>query len=213
MSIRVLLADDHRMFREALRSRLDREPAISIVAETSSGAQTLAVVAEFRPDVVVLDIGLPDMNGIEVAGRIVKQCPEVRVVALSGHSDRIYVEGMLKTGARGYVVKSAGADELVSAIHAAVAGHIFLSPEITATMVRQVRGEENSTPPSTVLGQREQEVLRLLADGKRSSEIASSLGISPATVDVHRRNIKHKLGLHTTAELIRYAIREGLNAT
>ena len=212
MNIRVVLADDHRMFREALRVRLGAESAMTIVAEASSGAQALDVLAEYCPDVLVLDIGLPDMNGIEVAGRIVRQYPEVRVVALSGHADRLFVEQMLKAGARGYVVKSAGADELISAIHAVVAGHIFLSPEVTAAMLRQNHGGKDSVPPLTVLGQREQEVLRLLADGRRSAEIAGELGIAPATVDVHRRNIKRKLGLHTTAELTRYAIREGLNS-
>jgi two-component system NarL family response regulator len=213
VTIRVLLADDHRMFREALAGRLATEPDLAVVAEASSGAETLDQVARHGPDIVVLDIGLPDMTGIQAAERIAKEHPEVRVVALSGHADRLYVEQMLKAGARGYVVKSSGADELISAIQAAMSGHVFLSPEVTAKMVRHLHNDAVATPPPlTVLGAREQEVLSLLADGLRSAEIASQLGIAAATVEVHRRNIKRKLGLHTTAELTRYAIREGLHS-
>lgn len=212
MNINVVLADDHRMFREALCGRLGAEPDLTLVAEASNGAETLEAVARCHPDVVVLDIGLPDMTGIQVAERIVKQYPEVRVVALSGHADRLFVQEMLKAGARGYVVKSAGADELISAVRAAVSGHIFLSPEITATMMRHVRSAADAPPPLTVLGPREQEVLRLVANGRRSGEIAAELGIAPSTVDVHRRNIKRKLGMQTTAELTRYAVREGLHS-
>lgn len=212
MYIRVILADDHRMFREALGARLGAEPDLVIVAEASSGAETLEAVARHCPDIVILDIGLPDMTGIQVAQRIAQEHPGVRVVALSGHADRLFVEEMLKAGARGYVVKSAGADELISAIRAAIAGHVFLSPEVTATMLRHVHSGTEASPPLTILGPREREVLRLLAGGRRSSEIAAELGIAPTTVDVHRRNIKRKLGLHTTAELTRYAIREGLHS-
>lgn len=213
MKIRVVLADDHRMFREALRIPLAAEPDIEVVGEAGSGAETLDAVAHHLPDVLVLDIALPDMKGIEVA-RALGRCGErMRIVALSGYSDRLFVEEMLRAGAQAYVLKSSGADELVSAIRAVNSGHRFLSPALTSLMVRHVQPDgELPVPPISVLGRREQEVLCLVADGCRSAEIAAQLGIATATVDVHRRNIKQKLRLRTTAELTRYAVREGLRS-
>jgi len=213
MSIRVMLADDHRMFREALGSQLRAEPDMDIVAEASTGAETLARAGQVIPDVLVLDIALPDMNGIEVARRVLESHPKIRIVALSGYADRLYVHEMLKSGVSAYVVKSGGTEELLRAIRAVFSGHTYLSTEVTDLMVTSshARGPLNS-PPVTVLSPREQVVLRLLAGGKRSIEIAAELGISPATVDVHRRNIRDKLGLNTVAELTRYAIREGLHS-
>jgi len=207
MAISVMLADDHRMFREALRTPLAAEPDIEIIGEATTGAETLAVLGRLRPDILVLDIALPDINGIEVAHQVARLYPAVRVLALSGYADRPYIEGMLKAGAQGYVVKSAGANELI----AVAAGRSFLSTEAAQIMVRHIHdaGGQGTPPPST-LGRREQEVLRLLAGGKRSAEIAFSLGIAVSTTEAHRRNIKRKLGLHTTADLTRYAIREGL---
>lgn len=211
MSIRIILADDHRMFREALAGSLAADPEIEVVAEASSGGETLAVLAASPADLVVLDIGLPDMSGIEVARRVRERWPAVGMVALSGYADRQFVEEMLKAGAQAYVVKSAGTDELLNAIRAVAKGQCFLCAEVTRFMVRGLGAEGGGTaPPVTVLGRREQEVLRLLALGRRSAAIAAELGIAAATVEVHRRNIKEKLGLRTTAELTRYAIREGL---
>lgn len=207
MTLRLLLADDHRMFRDALRIQLLAEPGIEIVATTGNARETLQAAAATRPDVAVLDIALPDMNGIDAARALLAQQPQLRIVALSGYGDRMYVEEMLKAGARAYVLKSAGVDELIRAIHAAVAGHVFLSPEITAGMLRR----DASQVPVSVLSKRELDVLRLLASGLRSAEIAAQLGIAVTTVEVHRRNIKQKLGLRTVAELTRYAIREGLH--
>jgi len=172
--------------------------------------QALAEIEKLLPDVVVLDIALPDMSGVEVARKIAGLHPGARIVALSGYTERAFVQEMLKAGARAYVVKSAGADELISAIRAVIAGHDFLSPEVTRMMMSAAPVDEDAAPPVTVLGPREREVLRLLAAGLRSAEIAIELDISRLTVDVHRRNIRKKLGLHTTAELTRYAVREGL---
>lgn len=211
MTIRLMLADDHRMFREALRLPLEAEPDVEIIAEASSGADTLAGLDRACPDVLVLDIGLPDLNGIEVARAAIKRHPSLRIVALSGFADRIYIEEMLKAGVHGYVVKSAGADELVSAIRAVAGGSSFLSPEATQVMLRHIQpGPASAAPPHSVLGKREREVLSLLAGGKRSAEIAASLGIAVGTVEVHRRNIKRKLRVNGIAELTRYAIHEGL---
>lgn len=213
MTIRLVIADDHRMFREALRLPLQAESDIDVVGEASTGAETLAAVADLNPDVLLLDIALPDINGIDLAREVLRADPAVRIVALSGYSDRLFVDEMLRAGALAYVLKSSGADELIDAIRAVVGGNGFLSPELTTRMIRQnaARDGEQAPPPS-VLGRREKQVLRLLAAGRRSHEIAAELEIASATVDVHRRNIRKKLGLHTTAELTRYAVREGISS-
>lgn len=208
MNIRVFLADDHRMFRETLRIPLEANTDIQVVGEASSGQEVLAQLGTVQPDILVLDINLPDMSGIEVANRVGRSFPEIRVVALSGYTERIFVEEMLKAGALAYVVKTAGSEELIFALRAVSKGHRFLSPEITHCMLPA--GEDSQLPSPALLGKREQEVLCLLASGLRSQEIGNQLGISPATVDVHRRNIKQKLGLNSVAELTRYAIRKGL---
>ncbi len=213
MSIRIMLADDHRMFREALGGQLRAEHDIKIVAEANTGSETIAEVGRALPDVLLLDIALPDMSGIEVARQILDRHPKTRIIALSGYADRLYVQEMLKAGVSAYVVKSGGTDDLLAAIRAVASGHTYLSPEATDLMVTGSHDRSQSNaPPITVLSPRERDVLRLLADGKRSIEIADELGISSATVDVHRRNIREKLGLNTTADLTRYAIREGLRS-
>ncbi|HXP97904.1 MAG TPA: response regulator transcription factor [Telmatospirillum sp.] len=213
MTIRLILADDHRMFREALLGPLAAEPDIEVIGLTSTGAETLSALELETPDVLVLDIRMPDVNGIDVARHVVKRHPSVHIVALSGYADRLYVEEMLKAGACGYVVKSAGADELIAAIRAAATGARFLSSEAATVMDRHFSAGGTSTvPPLSVLTKREQEVLRLVVDGLSSAEIAVGIGIALSTAEVHRRNIKQKLGLNSTAELTRYAIREGLVA-
>jgi two-component system NarL family response regulator len=213
MTIRVMLADDHRMFREALRAALVHVADLEIVAEASTGAETIATAERIAPDVLVLDVALPDINGIEVARRLEEAGQPIRVVALSGYADRIFVQEMLQAGARGYVVKSSGTAVLIDAIRAVAAGQGFLSPEVTSAVLRRVRcGPSNALPPVSVLSDREQQILRLLAEGASSNEIGARLSISPDTVKVHRRNIKRKLGVKSAAELIRYAIREGLHS-
>jgi DNA-binding NarL/FixJ family response regulator len=213
MTIRVLLTDDHRMFREALRASLQSESDLNIVGEASNGAETFAAIEICRPDVVVLDIALPDINGIDVAQQLRKRHPALHIVALSGYSDRLFLDEMLKAGAQAYVLKSSGADELIAAIHAVVAGKSFLSPELTSRLIQETQqSNEPLIAPPSVLGRRETEVLRWLAKGLRSIEIAEQMGIAASTVEVHRRNIRQKLGVHTTAELTRYAVRHGLSA-
>lgn len=211
MTIRVIVADDHRMFREALRGPLGAEADIDIIGEAGTGVDALAALDQAYPDILVLDIGLGDINGIEVARTAIRRHPALRIVALSGFAERIYVEEMLKAGASGYVVKSAGTDELISAIRAVAAGHRFLSPELTQVMISHIQADGTATaPPPSVLGKREREVLGLIAQGKRSAEIAAHLGIAVATAEVHRRNIKQKLGINTIADLTRYAIHQGM---
>lgn len=210
MTTRIMMVDDHLMLREALRVALNAEPDLAVVAETGSGQEALERMATDHPDVLLLDIALPDMTGIEVAIAALSEHPRLLIVALSGYTDKVFVDEMLKAGARAYVVKSAGTRELIQAIRSALAGHVFLSPEITGAMIGQRSDHCPATPPLSVLGKREREVLKLLAKGMRSVTIGAELGIQPATVDVHRSNIKNKLGLRSIAELTRYAIREGL---
>lgn len=206
MAIRVALAEDQRIVREALGALLAREPDIAMVGEAATGPEAIALAQAERPDVLVLDISLPELDGIEVARTLRVRLPELKVLALSVHSDRHHVREMLKAGAAGYVDKSSALSELVRAIRLVMQDKLYLSPELT----RQALGERLTAGARALISRRELQILALLAQGKRSLQIAEQLGISVATVDVHRRNIMRKLGLHTVADLTRYAVREGL---
>lgn len=212
MTMRVLLADDHRMLRDALRFVLSAEPDIEVVGEAGSGAEATELCRQLKPDIVVLDIGLPDLNGIEVAARLAGTAGGPRIVALSAHSDKRFVTEMLRAGAAAYVTKSAAGTELVKAIRAVQAGGHYLCPEVAGALVSEVRAGVDDAKRAVRLGRREREVLRLIADGARSADIAAQLHISVATVEVHRRNILRKLDLRNVAELTRYAVREGIVA-
>lgn len=207
-SISVVLADDHRLVREALRDALGRESGVSVVAEVGEGEAAVDCVRRLQPDVLVLDIGLPDLNGIEVAARLRKLNLPTRIVALSAYTDSRFVTEMLRAGASAYVSKAAAGTELVVAIREVASGGSYLSPDVTRGVVAAVSGAGSGG--AIRLGRREREVLRLLAEGARSQTIADTLHISIATVEVHRRNIMRKLGMHTVAELTRYAVREGI---
>jgi DNA-binding NarL/FixJ family response regulator len=210
MTVRVLLADDHRLLRELLRDQLQKEPDIEVVGEASSGRELMEQVNARPPDLVVLDIGMANVNGIDAMAELAARHPAVKVICLSGYSDRRYVRAMLKAGAAGYVVKSAAGTELLRAIRAVAAGQSYLCPEAAAAVVRDVRARGGASGGLGSLGKREMQVLQLLAEGNRSSSIAEKLSISVATVDTHRRNIMRKLDLHTVAELTKFAIREGI---
>jgi len=209
MTIRILLVDDHRMLRDALRSVLAKEVDLEIVAEAGDAATALERANSLVPDVVVLDIGLPDLNGIEVAVQLNKWPSPPKIVALSAYADKRFVTEMLRAGASAYVTKSSAGTDLVRAIRAVCAGNSFLCADVAAALVAEVR-EGAQVDEQQRLGPREREVLRLVAEGTRSAAIAAQLHISVATVEVHRRNIMRKLGLHTVAELTRHAIREGI---
>ncbi len=214
MSIRIMLVDDHKILREALKGVLEREHDIALVGEASDGAEALELAKELRPDIVLMDIGLPGIGGIEATRTLRADQPEIKIIALSTFSDRRIVLQMLDAGASGYVVKSAGRDELLRAIRAVAHGRTYLCPDSSAVLVESVRGKQAAEqPPREQIGKREREVLQLLADGHTSPQIGERLHIATSTVDVHRRNIMRKLELHSIAELTKYAIRNGLTSS
>ena len=209
MTIRVLLVDDHRMVREALCEVLRKIPDVEVAGEAGSAAEALELARHLTPDVIVLDIRLPDVNGIEVAARLRDAGSAAKIVALSAFADKRFVTAMLRSGASAFVTKSAAGTELVRAIRAVAANQGYFSPDIAGALVSELRGR-STEGEAAPLARREREVLRLIAEGLRSPMIAEQLHVSVATVEVHRRNIMRKLGLRTVAELTKHAIREGI---
>ena len=213
MSIRIVLADDHKMILAALRSLLEKEIDIAVVGEAEDGIALLELVERTAPDVAVVDVGMPGMNGIEATRRLLAARPLLKVIALSAYSDKRFVLEMLEAGAKGYLIKASAGDELPRAIRAIAQGQTYLCPEFAGPLVEAARGKSSREGDATVkLGRREREVLGLLAEGYISSEIAARMHIAASTVEVHRRNIMRKLDLHSVAELTKYAIREGLTS-
>lgn len=212
MKIRLLLVDDHQVVRSGLRMLLASESDVEIVGEAGTGKEALVEVQASNPDVVLMDIGLPDMSGIDATREIKKLYPRVAVVALTIHEDEEYFFRMLEAGAGGYVPKRAAPEELLTAIRTAAKGEVYLYPSMAKLLVRDFLAQDrsNEIPVLDGLTDREQEVLRLLADGTSTDEIAAKLVISPKTVARHRENIMQKLQLHSRAELVRYAIRKGI---
>jgi two-component system NarL family response regulator len=214
MSTRILLVDDHQMMRDGLRSILELEDDLEVVGEAGNGHEALEMNRALRPDVIVMDIGMRGLNGIDATQQIRAESPGAKVVALSTHSDESYVLGMLEAGAYGYVLKESAAEEMRRAIRSVAEGNHYLSPEIAGTVVTSRLREpaEGRAYAHTLLAPRERQILQLLAEGHTSSEIAQRLHIATTTVESHRRNIMRKLNLHSVAELTKYAIREGLTS-
>jgi DNA-binding NarL/FixJ family response regulator len=214
MSIRILLVDDHKLMREGLRALLHGVPDIEVVGQASDGREALDLVRTLTPDVVVMDIAMPELNGVEATRRIRAEHAGVKVIALSTHADKRYVHHMLEAGAIGYVLKIAAYDELLRAVRAVSQGRTYLSPEVAGSVVERSTSPHDGGEVSAYssLGSREREVLQLVAEGKTSAETAKEMHISTKTVETHRRNIVQKLGLHGTAELTKYAVREGLTS-
>ena len=212
MSIRVLLVDDHTIMREGLKSLLDQATDIEVVAQAANGVEALHKVEECCPDVVVMDLTMPQMGGIEATGRIVAAHPDIKVLALSMIQDKSCVVECLKAGAKGYLLKDCAGEELLGAIRILAAGESYLCPSITELVIRDYTQLAAGSPSKATssLSKREQEVLQLMADGKSTKEIAFALGISGKTVDVQRSNLMKKLNLYSVAELTKYAVREGL---
>jgi len=211
--IRILLADDHNVMRRGLRLLLESQPGFSVVAEASDGRQAVDQALATKPDVVVLDITMPQLSGTEAAQRIIEALPGTAVVILSMHADEGYVLRALKAGAKGYLVKDTAEGDLIEAIKVVSEGKAFFSPEISKMLVEdyvreiRTRGADDSYE---LLTAREREILHLLAGGKTNKDIATLLNLSLFTVETHRRNLQEKLNLHSLAELILYAVRKGL---
>ena len=212
MTIRLLIVDDHAVVRSGLKMLLENERDVEIVGEASSASEAMEAALKLRPTVILMDIGLPDLSGIDATREIKKRTPDVSIVALTIHEDEEYFFKMLEAGASGYVPKRAAPEELITAIRAAATGQVYLYPSLAKLLVRDFLdgGRAADAPTSSDLTDREQEVLTYLAEGANNSEIAASLVISPKTVARHRENIMRKLNLHSRAELVRYAIRKGI---
>lgn len=212
MTKRVLLADDHRIFRDGLRPLLSNHPAFEVVGEAEDGLKALDLCGELQPDLAVLDISMPGLNGIALTRRLQRDHPTIQVIILSMHSDRRYVLEALKAGARGYVLKDAGFEELLRGCLAVTEGGVFLSQDVSEQVIRDyiavADGEETSV--FSILSGREREVLQLLAEGLSTKEIADRLVLSAKTVESHRKAVMDKLEIRSIAELTKYAIREGL---
>jgi two-component system response regulator NreC len=213
MTIRLLLVDDHAVIRSGLRMLLETEKDVEIIGEAGTAREALEAVRTLKPSVVLMDIGLPDMSGIDATRAIRRDSPQTAVVALTIHEDEEYFFKMLDAGALGYVPKRAAPEELLTAIRAAAKGEVYLFPSLAKLLVKdylaQARGVDGE-PSLDGLTDREGEVLRFLAEGKSNDEIAEALVISPKTVSRHRENLMRKLNLHSRADLVRYAIRKGI---
>lgn len=211
--IKILVADDHQLLRDGLAAICDREADLEVVGHAETGREAVSAVDNLEPDLVFMDVGMPDMNGIEATRQIHNDHPSVKVIGLSTHSDKRYVQGMLGAGASGYVLKAAAFNELRQALRHVMEGEVYVSPALQSKAGQPSRARTGTARGSAfdLLGPREREVLQLLAEGNTSAEIARRLHRSTRTVEAHRRNIMKKLELHTVAELTKYAIREGLS--
>jgi len=211
--IRILLAEDHTVLREGLSLVLEMQPDLQVVGEAGDGQEAVEKARALRPDLVLMDIAMPRLNGVEATRRIKRYCPETKVVALTQYQDREYVLPILQAGADGYILKQSDSQELVKGVHDALRGDAPLSPPIARELVEFVAQPGNhSGQVEASVTDREREVLILVAEGYTNRQIAEMLGISPKTVDVHRTNLMRKLNLHNRVEVTRYAIRHGLVA-
>jgi DNA-binding NarL/FixJ family response regulator len=214
VSTRVVVADDHQMFREGLLSMLQEQDGVAVIADAPDGRTAVKLAEESHPDVVIMDVTMPDLNGIEATRQIKAKCPDVQVVGLSMHADRQFVTDMLEAGASGYLLKDCSFSELLASLQAAVAREVYLSPKIASVFVRAYDAsgadEGGNKRFAHKLTPREREILQLVADGGSSKEIAHLLGLSVKTVDTHRRQLMDKLQIDSVAELTHFAIREGL---
>jgi DNA-binding NarL/FixJ family response regulator len=213
MNARIMLVDDHEVVRQGLRSLLERQDGFTIVAEARDGHSALRLAAEVAPDIVIMDVRMPDLNGVDATRQMVAARPGLRVIALSAQADAQSTSEMLRAGASGYVLKESAFEELVTAINAVAEGKVYLSPAITGDVVRGfVNGgpDHNRSSVYTALSPREREVLQLTAEGHSTKAVANLLHVSVKTIETHRRNIMEKTGIDSVAGLTRYAIREGI---
>jgi len=205
---RILLADDHAVVRQGFKMILGAQSDMEIIGEAANGREAVELALQLHPDIVVMDVAMPELNGIEATRRLFSADPHVRVIALSMHKDSVYVREILRAGARGYLLKDSGADDLVKAVRAVAGGESYLSPAVSNAVLDDYR--KHVTNPIDLLSSREREVLQMLAEGKTNKEIAVVLNLSVYTVDAHRGRIMEKLNLHSINELVRFALRNGL---
>jgi two-component system, NarL family, response regulator NreC len=205
---RILLADDHSVVRSGFRALLAAHSDLEVIGEAADGLDAVEKVKELQPDIVVMDVTMPNLNGIEATRRITQEWPRVRVLALSMHKDAVYVREILRAGARGYLLKDSGEDDLVNAVRALAKGEGYISPAVSEAVLTDYR--KHVTNPIDLLTTREREVLQRVAEGQTNKEIASALNLSVYTVEAHRGRVMEKLNLHSTGELVRFALRSGL---
>lgn len=212
MRLRIMLADDHRLFRDGLRTLLSQQSDMEVVGEAVDGPGVLTSARELRPDILLMDISMPGLNGIEATRRVLAEYPTIRIIMLSMHADQRYVSESLRAGALGYVLKDSAIDELLTAIRTVSRGQRFLSGSIASVILEEyvALAKERANSAFSALSPREREVLQLLAEGKSTKEMAAHLKVSVKTVESHRKQIMDKLNIHSVAELTKYAIREGL---
>lgn len=212
MEKKILICDDHKIFREGLRALLEKQPGVSVTGEAHDGLEAVRLAKQLSPDIVIMDISMPGLNGIEASRKLVKARKAARIIALSMHNDRKYVTEIFKAGARAYLLKDSAFEELLDAIKAVSCGRFFLSAGITSLVlgdyIKGPAGDPRS--PFTLLSAREREVLQLLAEGLRTKEVSHKLALSVKTVETHRKKIMEKLGITSIAGLTRYAVKEGL---
>jgi len=216
MNIKILIADDHKITRDGLSALIEKQDNMEVVGEADNGRIAVELVEQLKPDIIIMDIRMPDLNGIDATRQILSNSPGSKIIALSMYSDSRYVKGMLQAGVSGYLVKSCAFEELVNAINAVVANQAYLSPSIADTVmknyVESLSGNDQSQSPDSCLSSREREVLQLIAEGATADQIATRLHISVKTVSTHRRNIMEKLAIDNIAGLIKFAVREGLTS-
>lgn len=211
MPIRVIIADDHHLFREGLVTLLSESTDIEVVAEVENGKEAIEKSKELIPDIVIMDIGMPVLNGFEATIELLIELPKLKVIALSMHSDKQYIKGMLEAGASGYLFKNCSFKELIEAIHVVFSGNQYLSPQITETILTDYLKKKEMIPDvGPELTQRESEILKLISEGKQTGEISKMLFVSVKTISTHRQHLLEKLNLKTTADLVKYAIKKGI---
>lgn len=214
MKVRILIADDHKIVRDGLRALLEKQAGMEVIAEAENGRKAVRLARELCPDIVIIDIGMPDLNGIDAARQIIAEVDQVKIIALSMHSDKRFVAQMFKAGASAYLLKDCAFEELAQAVDIVVAGQTYLSPEIAGPVMEDYVRHLTTTDSSgfSVLTAREREVLQLLAEGKATKEVAAQLHVSIKTIETHRQQIMNKLKVRSLADLTKYAIREGLTS-
>ena len=213
MGARIILADDHKLFREGLRALLDNHSTVEIVGEASNGREVLKLARELSPNIIIMDLSMPELNGVETARKLVTKDPNIKIIALSVHSDRLFVNSALEVGVKGYILKENAFEQLAQAIKTVLSGETYFCPKV-ASIVREgyLVSLKDVKSRTSILTLREREVVQLIAEGRSTKRIAFDLKVSAKTIETHRQHVMKKLNIHSVAELTKYAIREGLTS-